>query len=119
MSLTPQEERVESILGWIADQMQRFPDVRRVILFGSRARRDNVERSDIDLAVEAPAASTRTWSDIEEIIENAPTLIEIDVVRLEQAPPELAERVFRYGRTIYDRTAQVEAGELQPNAQTL
>ena len=43
--------RRELILG-LADRLGRHPAVERVWLYGSRARGDNFERSDIDLAVE-------------------------------------------------------------------
>lgn len=38
----------------LAGRLARYPAVERVWLFGSRARGDKFERSDIDLAVEAP-----------------------------------------------------------------
>lgn len=38
-----------------------FSDVHRVILFGSRARGDDQERSDIDLAVDAPDMDVVMW----------------------------------------------------------
>ena len=88
-------------------EVSRRPEVRRVILFGSRARGDCQARSDIDLAIEAPSASPREWSDLEEAItEDAETLLEVDLVRLEKAPPELCKEILSEGQTIYERAPQ-------------
>ena len=43
----------------IARRLSAFPEVERIILFGSRARGEASERADIDLAVECPAADIR------------------------------------------------------------
>jgi predicted nucleotidyltransferase len=79
------------------------PEVMRVILFGSRARGDAEERSDIDLAVEAPSASERQWLDIANEVEEADTLLKIDLVWCEQASPALKERIMDEGRILYER----------------
>jgi predicted nucleotidyltransferase len=58
------------------------PEVERVWLFGSRARGDARPRSDIDLAIAAPAADPRRWQAILDAIEEAPTLLHVDVARM-------------------------------------
>ena len=60
------------------------PDIEEIWLYGSRARHDNQELSDIDIAIACPKAEDGTWFDIKEIIENADTLLKIDCVRLDQ-----------------------------------
>ena len=77
--------------------------VRRVILFGSRGRGDARPRADVDLAVEAPGASPRDWLRMVEMAEHAETLLAIDMVRLEEAPSELRERIRTEGRTLFER----------------
>ena len=67
----------------LARRLSAFPEVERVILFGSRARGDAAPRADIDVAVECPTAHIRRWFEIAEAAENAPTLLKIDLVRLE------------------------------------
>ena len=79
------------------------PAVRRVILFGSRARGDARPRSDVDLAVEAPGASAGEWLRLADIIEDADTLLSVDLVRLEEAPEDLHRRILAEGRTLYER----------------
>lgn len=63
------------------------PRIRRIILFGSRARGDARERSDADLAIEAPGADPVAWDDMLAALDEAPTLLQLGVVRLEDAPP--------------------------------
>ena len=84
-------------------ELARQPEVVRVWLFGSRARGDHRARSDIDLAVEAPTASRRTWLDLCRVVEEAATLLRIDLVRVEEAPPALAQQIRREGRVLYER----------------
>jgi predicted nucleotidyltransferase len=79
-----------------------FPEVERIILFGSRARGDGAPRSDIDLAIACPRADPKVWSDIIEAAEEAPTLLQIDLVRMETAPPELLADIAREGRVLYE-----------------
>jgi len=88
----------------LTERLKAFREVERVILFGSRARGDGGARADIDLAVECPRADARRWSDIEEAAENAPTLLKIDLVRLDTAPPELAAAIRDEGRILYERS---------------
>ena len=84
-------------------ELARQPEVVRVWLFGSRARGDHGAQSDIDLAVEAPTASRRTWLELCRLVEEAATLLRIDLVRVEEAPPTLAQQIRREGRVLYER----------------
>lgn len=80
------------------------PEVRRVILYGSRARGDANDRSDIDLAIEAPEATGGQYADLALFLrDESATLLDVDVVRLENAPPELKERILAEGQVIYER----------------
>lgn len=88
----------------VAECLKAFPEVERVILFGSRARGDAGFRADIDIAVECPTADILRWSDIEEAVELAPTLLNVDLVRLDTAPPELAAVIRDEGRVLYERS---------------
>ena len=83
-------------------ELARHPEVVRVWLFGSRARGDHRVRSDIDLAVEAPAAS-RPCLELCRAVEETDTLLRVDLVRVEEAPPALARRIRREGRVLYER----------------
>ncbi len=74
----------------------------KVILFGSRARKDNTSNSDIDIAVYGinNNNSGMFWHDIEEI----PTLLKIDIVYIDTNTDELLlENIKRDGIIIMDK----------------
>ncbi len=80
-----------------------FPQIERIYLFGSRARGDARARSDIDLAIACPKADARVWDDICKAIEEADTLLKIDVIRLEHAAPDFLHRIMAEGQLLYER----------------
>ena len=85
---------------------QRFPFVREVRLFGSRATGHARRASDIDLAISAPEATARQWLELTEAIEAAPVIYEFDVVRIEGTHnPRLMEKIAREGMSIYPENA--------------
>ena len=72
----------------------------RVVLFGSRARGDSWERSDVDLAV-AGGDVVRFSLDVDEEL---PTLLMFDVVNLDgPVQPELLEEIQRDGVLLYEK----------------
>lgn len=88
----------------VAECLKAFPEVERVILFGSRARGDAGFRADIDIAVECPTADNLRWFDMVDAVELAPTLLEIDLVRLDTVQPEFAANILSEGRVLYERS---------------
>ena len=75
--------------------------IKKVILFGSRARGDNWERSDIDLAISG-GDRVRFALDIDEI-EIVSTLLMFDVVDLDEPCNEdLLESIQRDGIVLYE-----------------
>ncbi|WP_083831823.1 nucleotidyltransferase family protein [Rickettsia helvetica] len=72
-------------------------------LFGSRARGDNDERSDIDIAIICPNITDQEWLEAMDIIENADTLLKIDCVRFESTKisSELYENILKEKKIIY------------------
>jgi predicted nucleotidyltransferase len=85
--------------------LRAIPVIEKIILYGSRARGDNRERSDIDLAIVCPQATEKDWQKIVEIIEEADTLLVIDCVRfdtLAETSP-LKESILRDGVVIYEK----------------
>ena len=75
-------------------------DLDRVILFGSRARGDHREHSDIDLAVKgADVGRFQFYLD-----EYAPTLLKFDVIDLSRPlAPELLSSIRKDGIILYDK----------------
>ena len=89
----------ESIISEIKDLAIKCR-VEKVILFGSRARGDSKERSDIDLAIEG--GNTALFSvEADEIIN---TLLMFDIVDLGGfVQDELRQSIEREGKRIYEK----------------
>ena len=80
----------------------RFPYVREVRVFGSRATGDARRASDIDLAISAPEATADQWLELTEAIAAAPIIYELDLVRADKAQnPRLIDKILREGVAIY------------------
>lgn len=76
-------------------------DIRKVILFGSRARGTHTERSDIDIAVRGGDFDSFYW----DIKENIHSLLIFDIVDLDSGTSEeLKREIERDGLTIYEET---------------
>lgn len=96
-----------TIRGFVAGCAARYPDVERILLYGSRARGDAGERSDFDLAVVAPGMTHAAWSRFAlEMEEELPTLCGVDLLRLdEKTARDLRARITREGVVLYERAA--------------
>lgn len=74
--------------------------IKKVILFGSRARGDFKRTSDIDLAVEG-GDFTRFSLDVDE---ETSTLLKYDIVDLDrEVQQELRDSIDREGKVIYEK----------------
>lgn len=84
------------------NQLTSLPFIADIYLYGSRARGEERTRSDIDLAVSCPDASESQWHQVLDIIENADTLLPIDIVRLDTLPDgALKENIRKDHRVLY------------------
>ena len=84
----------------ILEEIQRISrqyGAREVILFGPRAKGTETERSDIDIAV----SGAERFDELEEAIDEIPTLLSFDVVNMDTCQNELLLKEIReYGRKI-------------------
>ncbi|KJW05242.1 nucleotidyltransferase domain-containing protein [Rickettsia argasii] len=78
------------------NKLKSLPFVNEIWLFGSRARGDNDEHSDIDIAIICPNITDQEWLEVMSIIENADTLLKIDCVRFELYKNILKEKKIIY-----------------------
>lgn len=80
--------------------------IKKIILFGSRAIGDHEEKSDIDLAFVAPAMTRGEWAtftfDLEEELD---TLLFLDMVRWEDASSAFKKEIAACGVTLYTSAA--------------
>lgn len=75
--------------------------VEKIILYGSRARGDNLGRSDIDLCIDAIDMDALKWDRILQAVEGAETLLKIDAVYLPKAGDDLRANILREGKILY------------------
>lgn len=89
------------VLNEIIEISKKYSKINKVILFGSRARGDNGDRSDIDLAIYCE----KSISDfIEDIENNTTTLLEFDFSDMKSVNDELfIEQVNKEGIIIYEK----------------
>ena len=81
---------------------RRFPVVREVRLFGSRATGRSRRASDINLAVFAPEAAASEWLELIEALAEAPIIYELDLVRPECTDnPRLLQKITTESIPIY------------------
>ena len=82
-------------------EAEKALDLRRVYLFGSRARGDARTDSDIDLAFEH-GSPPPVWADfVNAMQEGAPTLLDLDLVDLAQVSADLRTRILSEGKLLY------------------
>ncbi len=87
-------------------EITALPFVTKVVLFGSRARGDHEERSDIDLCVFCREGTTEEeWMQVLACLERdrVDTLLKVDCVRFETGNAALQENVLTEGIVLYER----------------
>lgn len=97
----------EKDLATLCHTFRRFPCIREVRLFGSRATGHARRASDIDLAISAPDITTEEWLSFTDALDELPIIYEFDVVRTERLDnPRLVEKIAREGVSIYPGNAE-------------
>lgn len=92
---------MEKLYALIAALGEKY-NAEKIVLFGSRARGDNRERSDIDLAIYGMPAENhaRFWSKIDDL----PTLLKFDLVHVtEDTDADFLKNIEKDGVTLYER----------------
>ncbi|MFZ4077405.1 MAG: nucleotidyltransferase family protein [Legionellaceae bacterium] len=75
-----------------------FKSVDHVILFGSRARYDFHEGSDIDIAIDAPRMSAHEFSQLWNTLDDLPLIFKLDVIHLQAlSNPSLLDAIKKEG----------------------
>jgi len=95
------------------NQLSDLKFIKRIYLFGSRARNDNSNLSDIDIAIELFNNDNNSinWEIILDIIDSADTLLKIDVINIttdnnnntNQLNVKLLNNIKKYSKVILDR----------------
>ena len=83
---------------------KRYDNIEKVILFGSRARKENSPKSDIDLAIYLNKNNTNIFDFIYDIENECPTLLEFDFSNMNNLRDEIfINEVKKDGVTIYEK----------------
>lgn len=91
----------EQILKDIISISKKHDEIIKVVLFGSRARMDNIEKSDIDLAIYSDANISEFIEDIEN---NTTTLLEFDYSDMKNIFDDFfIEQINKEGIIIYEK----------------
>jgi predicted nucleotidyltransferase len=81
----------------------RFIEVKKIILFGSRARGDHTRTSDVDIAFVLEEAQNKNWPRfVAEADENLKTLLKLDLVRMDRANEQIKQSIEKEGHVIYE-----------------
>ena len=70
----------------IKAEVKRYPEVRAAYLFGSRARGDFRDQSDIDIAIDAPTMTASHFAQLWNAIDALPIAFPLDCVWLQAMP---------------------------------
>lgn len=86
-------------------EIAALPFVEKIALFGSRARGDHEERSDIDLCVFCGDAGEDEWLEVLACLERdrVDTLLKVDCTRFEASNAALRENVLTEGIVLFER----------------
>ena len=86
-------------------QPAALPFVQAVWLYGSRARGTARERSDANLAIICPAATMHDWRQVLDVVEEADTLLAVNVVRFDalHAGSRLGAAILRDRQVLAER----------------
>lgn len=92
----------------VADQLRaslgHYPDVRQVLLFGSRAMGTHRPNSDIDLCLDAPEMSFPTYLQLAAHLDEQLLPYSLDLVLEHQIDnPDFLSHIKRVGRVVYQK----------------
>lgn len=93
----------ERILSTIRSVFSNYPEIEKAVLFGSRAKGNFYEGSDIDIAIFGEKLNFRKILDISIDLDKIDLLQAIDLVHFEKIKEvELKKHIERVGIKIYD-----------------
>lgn len=87
----------------------RYPEIERVVVYGSRAKGNYHEGSDIDLTLEGEAIDLSLMLKLENEVDDLLLPYQLDLSLLAHIDdPDLRAHIARVGQVLYDRTAASE-----------
>lgn len=88
-----------------------FKTVRRVLLYGSRARGDYQQGSDIDIAIDAPMMDDKEFARLWNALDDLPIIYTMDIVHLQSLKNQrLLDAIHHDGRVLWSERESPQAG---------
>ena len=79
-----------------------FPEIERVLIFGSRAKGGYRDGSDIDLAVLAPAMMDSRFTELWQAVDDLPLVFKVDLLHWDRLGNlALRDRIVQEGRPFF------------------
>jgi len=103
MGMKVKKGREKDIINNVVNVLKEHLDPKKVILFGSRAKKKNSQSSDFDFAVDSKKVDIRDYRKIKEEIEEFSGLYKIDVVFLSDLDEDFKDIVYETGETVYEK----------------
>jgi predicted nucleotidyltransferase len=102
--MTVEEAMPERVAKRIREVLEGHPNVRRAVLFGSRAKGNFREGSDIDLALEGEGLDERELVRLMGEFDDAPIAHRVDILLKKKIKhPALLEHIERVGKIFYEQ----------------
>lgn len=96
----------EDILKDFSLVFDKFSDIKKVILFGSRAKETFSLSSDIDLAIDAPSMNSAAYTNLWSLLDELPIVFKLDVLHLQSLNNDkLLESITKDGVIFYENVA--------------
>lgn len=96
---------LESDLQHIVDAAKSFPEIKTLLLFGSRAKGNYKKASDVDLALQGEQVSYDTVAQLSSVLnEEKPLPYFFDTINYQTlSNPQLKEHIDRVGIVLYEK----------------
>lgn len=96
-------KQITGLLEWLTEAARRHAEIERIFLFGSFARGDASDVSDVDVAISL--SDIGQWSALAQSMrETAPVLRKLDLVCFEKISERFRKKILEEGVVIYDRS---------------
>lgn len=90
------------VIAMVRGVFAHYPQVTEVLLYGSRAKGNFHNGSDIDLSIMDAAVTSASMMQIENDLDDLPSLYSIDLSLFKQIDnPALTEHILRVGKVFY------------------
>lgn len=95
-------KKINPFIEWLRIFSKKYPEIEKIILYGSFARGDATDGSDIDLAF--VMSDPKRWPQVAQIIhENAQTLRGLDLICFQNASDKLKQKIRQEGVIIFEK----------------